>query len=93
MAIDGIAVENPFVYVYEIEENGSAKSSKDYEISLLTFFQEDSLKRLPGSIENDLTITVPEYQLVQSLGRWSDMMDGIRFKYSNYLPLNLPHLH
>ena len=88
LAIDGIAVENPFVYVYEIEEDGSPKSSNNYEISSLTFFQEDSLTRLPGSFDNGSIITVPEYQLVQSLGRWSDMMDGIRFKYSNYLPLN-----
>ena len=86
LAIDGIAVENPFVYVYEIEENGSPKSSKNYEISLLTFFQEDSLKRLPGSIENDLTITVPEYQLVvgderNPLGVWCH-----EFGHELYLP-------
>ena len=43
-AIDGIAVENPFVYVYEIEGDGSPKSSNNYEISSLTFFKKTHLQ-------------------------------------------------
>jgi len=88
LAIDGIAVEDPLVYVYEVDSDGSPKYTEDFNASSLTFFQEDSLINLPGAVIQSSTITVPEYQLVQPLDRWSDMMDGIRFKFDNALPLN-----
>ena len=88
LAIDGIACEDPLVYVYEIDTDGLPKYSQDYEVSSLTFFQNDSLTNLPGATIQGSTITVPDYQLVQSLDRWSNMMDGIRFMFENALPLN-----
>ena len=88
LAIDGIACEDPLVFVYEIEADGVPKYSRDYELSSLTFFQKDSLINLPGATSDAATITVPEYQLTQSLDRWSNMMDGLRFKFENALPLN-----
>ena len=88
LAIDGIACENPLVFVYEINADGSPKFSQDYDVSSLTFFQKDSIANLPGAVTESSVINVPEYQLVQSLNRWSDLMDGIRFKFENALPLN-----
>ena len=88
LAVDGIAVENPLVYVYEVGSDGSPKYTDDFSASSLNFFQEDSLINLPGAIVNNSTIVVPEYQLVQPLDQWSDMMDGIRFKFDNALPLS-----
>ena len=44
-AIDGIAVENPLIYVYEIDENEQPKYSKSYDITYLTFYENDSLTR------------------------------------------------
>ena len=82
-AIDGIAVENPLIYVYEIDESEQPKYSKSYDITNLTFFENDSLLRLPGSHIEESNIIVPEFQLIQSLDRWSDMMDGIRFRFDN----------
>ena len=88
LAIDGIAVEDPFVYVYEVDSDGYPKYTEDFSASSLNFFQEDSLINLPGAIVNNSTIVVPEYQLVQPLDQWSNMMDGIRFKFDNALPLS-----
>ena len=87
-AIDGIAVENPLLYVYEVDSDGLPKYSKSFDTSNLTFFENDSLVRLPGSMIESSNIVVPEFQLVQPLDRWSDMMDGIRFRFDNALPLN-----
>ena len=82
-AVDGIAVENPLIYVYEINSDKQPKYSKPYDTSNLTFFEKDSLIKLPGSYMDDLDIIVPDFQLVQPLDRWSDMMDGIRFRFDN----------
>ena len=87
-AVDGIAVENPLLYVYEVDSDGLPLYTKPFDTSMLTFFENDSLTRLPGSIVESTNIIVPEFQLVQSLDRWSDMMDGIRFRFDNALPLN-----
>ena len=87
-AVDGIAVEDPLLYVYEVDSDGLPKTSKSFDTSTLTFFENDSLMRLPGSIIESSSIVVPEFQLVQPLDRWSDMMDGIRFRFDNALPLN-----
>ena len=82
-AIDGIAVENPLIYVYEIDSNEEPKFFKSYDMSNLTFFENDSLSNLPGSYIENSNIIVPEFQLIQPLDRWSDMMDGIRFRLDN----------
>ena len=82
-AIDGIAVENPLIYVYEIDANEQPKYSNFYDINYLSFFENDSLTRLPGSRIEESNIIVPEFQLIQLLDRWSDMMDGIRFRFDN----------
>ena len=92
-AIDGIAVENPELYVYEINQDGLPQNYQDppYDIDLLNFFEKDSLTKLPGASINDFgELNVPEYQLVQPLGKWSNMMDGIRFKFDNGLSLDGP---
>ena len=87
-AVDGIAVEDPLLYVYEVDSDGLPKTSKSFDTSTLTFFENDSLMRLPGSIIESSSIVVPEFQLVQPLDRWSDMMDGIRSV--SYTHLTLP---
>ena len=87
-AIDGIATEDPMLYVFEILDDGSPKFSKTYDSETLTFFENDSLENLPGSVIESSTLVVPEFQLVQPLDRWSDMMDGIRFRFDNALPLS-----
>ena len=88
-AIDGIAVENPELYVYEIDQDGLPKNFQpSYDVATLNFFQKDSLTKLPGSLIQGNDLNVPEYQLVQPLGKWSNMMDGIRFKFDNGLSLD-----
>jgi len=87
-AIDGIATEDPMLYVFEVLNDGSPKYSNSYDPQTLTFFENDSLERLPGSILESSNLVVPEFQLIQPLDRWSDMMDGIRFRFDNALPLS-----
>ena len=88
-AIDGIATEDPMLYVFEVLNDGSPKYSNSYDPQSLTFFENDSLERLPGTILESSNLVVPEFQLIQPLDRWSDMMDGIRFRFDNALPLIL----
>ena len=89
-AVDGLACENPYLYVYEIGDtlDRTPKYSIDYLLDGLDFFQTDSLTGLPGSMISSSIVSVPEYQLISPVGKWSDMMDGIRFKYENIIPLN-----
>ena len=89
-AVDGLACENPYLYVYEIGDtlDRTPKYSIDYSLDGLDFFQTDSLTGLPGSMISSSIVSVPEYQLISPVGKWSDMMDGIRFKYENIIPLN-----
>ena len=82
-AVEGIAVENPLVYVYEINSYMEPKYSRPFSISDLNFFEKDSLVSLPGSYIEGPDIIVPQFQLIQPLNSWSDMMDGIRFRFDN----------
>ena len=89
-AVDGLACEDPYIYVYEIGDTleRTPKYSNSFSFDTLDFFQKDSLSGLPGSIISISGVSVPEYQLISPVGKWSDMMDGIRFKYENIIPLN-----
>ena len=89
-AVDGLACEDPYIYVYEIGDTleRTPKYSTSFSFDTLDFFQKDSLTGLPGSIIDISGVSVPEYQLISPVGKWSDMMDGIRFKYENIIPLN-----
>ena len=89
-AVDGLACEDPYIYVYEIGDTleRTPKYSNSFSFDTLDFFQKDSLTGLPGSIIDISGVSVPEYQLISPVGKWSDMMDGIRFKYENIIPLN-----
>ena len=89
-AVDGLACENPYMYVFEIGDtlDKTAKYTTDFSLDTLDFFQKDSLTGLPGAVISGSNVLVPEYQLISPVGKWSDMMDGIRFKYENIIPLN-----
>ena len=49
-AVDGIAVEDPLLYVYEVDSDGLPKTSKSFDTSTLKFFEKDSIMRHPGTI-------------------------------------------
>ena len=87
-AVSGMATENPLLYVYESNLNQEPVSTSSFEINDLDYFQFDSLSGLPGALASDNILHIPDYQLITPVGKWSDMMDGIRLKYENLLPLN-----
>ena len=43
---------------------------------------------LPGSIIESDTYYVPDYNVVNQIGKWSELFNGIRFKFENDIPLN-----
>jgi len=88
-AVDEMACEDPLIYAYEIGESGIPLNTKLFYENELSLYQRDSIIDLPGSILNGDTYTVPVYDIISPVGRWSDQFKGIRFRYENALPLNV----
>lgn len=86
-AIDGMACENPFLYVYEIDNMGNPLNTISFYENNLTFFEKDSLIDLPGAVLDDETYNIPKYKIINRVGKWSDSFNGIRFKFENDIPL------
>lgn len=88
-AVDGMACEYPSLFVYEIDD-----STNQIPISLITHSTAeydsvslDSLLNLPGAELDGNTVTHPDYRMVADFDEWSDLIDGIRFKFDQGIPL------
>ena len=88
-AVDEMACENPYIYAYEIGENGSLINPQTYYESDLSLYQRDSIMDLPGTLLEGDAYVVPTYDIIAPVGRWSDQFKGIRFRYKNALPLDV----
>lgn len=83
---EGMACENPVVYVYEITDSVSQEPVEyehTYSIDTLSESQIDSLLDLPGVIENEFEILTPLYRSITEVNRDSKLLDGIRFRFQN----------
>ena len=90
VAVDGMACEDPFIYSYVVEDSlGTPSQVTTYYDNGLTFYEKDSLSRLPGAIYENESYIIPNYQLINPLGKWSDQFKGIRFKIENKIPLTV----
>lgn len=86
-AIDGMACENPYLYGYEIDDLGNPLNTVPFYENNLTFLEKDSLADMPGAVIEDGTYYIPEYNVINQLGKWSALFNGIRFKFENDIPL------
>ncbi len=83
---EGMACENPVVYVYEITDSVSqdpVEFDQTYNTDTLTASQIESLLDFPGATESGTDILIPRYRSVTEVNRDSDMMDGIRYRFDN----------
>jgi hypothetical protein len=83
---EGMACENPVVYVYEITDSVSqnpAEIEQSFGTDTLTASQIDSLLDLPGATESGSEIFIPLYRSITEVNRDSEMLDGIRFRFDN----------
>jgi hypothetical protein len=55
----------------------------------LGFLEEDSISGLPGTILENGSYFVPEYDIITPVGQWSNQFKGIRFKIQNTLKLEV----
>lgn len=88
-AVDGMACEYPSLFIFEIDDSTNqnpinliSHSTADYDSVAL-----DSLLNLPGAEIDGATLTHPEYRMVADFDEWSDLLDGIRFKFDHSIPL------
>ena len=89
-AVDGMACENPQVFGYVVEDStGTPSSTITYYEEDLNFFEKDSISGLPGSVYENGSYIVPDYDIISPVGRWSDQFKGIRFKIKNKIPLGV----
>ena len=88
-AVDESARDSPYIYAYEIGENGNLINPQTYYESDLSLYQRDSIMDLPGTLLEGDAYVVPTYDIIAPVGRWSDQFKGIRFRYKNALPLDV----
>ena len=90
IAVDGMACEDPYIYAYVVEDSsGVPKYPVPVYDQGLSFYEKDSLSKLPGAIYENGSYIIPKYELINPLGRWSDQFRGIRFKMENKIPLSV----
>ena len=88
--MDGMACENPRVFGYVVQDSlGTPTSTVTYYEDNLNFFEKDSISGLPGTIYENGSYVVPDYDIITPVGRWSDQFKGIRFKIKNKIPLDV----
>jgi len=93
---EGLATETPTLYIYEIVDPLSrepADMQEEIPWSSITESQQDSLLDLPGAVEGDMGIKLPDYKLdafplrylddVDYRSNWTDFFDGIRLRFDN----------
>ena len=89
-AVDGMACENPQIFGYVVEDStGTPSSTITYYEEDLNFFEKDSISGLPGSVYENGSYVIPDYDIISPVGRWSDQFKGIRFKIKNKIPLGV----
>jgi hypothetical protein len=88
-AMEGMACEDPYVYGYVVKDSaGTPLTTQTFVQDDLGFLEEDSISGLPGTILENGSYLVPEYDIINPVGQWSNQFKGIRFKIQNTLKLN-----
>ena len=85
-AIAGMACENPYIYVYEIDDSVSQRPEEiDEAVTVDGFSQNkiDSLLDYPGAFMVDSIVSKPVYQSITATNAWSDQVGGIQYRYTN----------
>jgi len=91
-AVEGMACENPLIYVFEINDKVNQQPvdiDTSYIFSDLTDEEKTLLSGLPGTYENDGQLFIPVYRIIAPMDQISDILDGIRFQFDN-LPKLVP---
>ena len=91
-AVEGMACENPLIYVFEINDKENQQPvdiDTNYIISELTTEEFALLSGLPGTFENEGQLYIPLYRIIAPMDQISDILDGIRFQFDN-LPKLVP---
>ena len=91
-AVEGMACENPLIYVFEINDKVNQQPvdiDTSYIFSDLTGEEKTLLSGLPGTYENDGQLFIPVYRIIAPMDQISDILDGIRFQFDN-LPKLVP---
>ena len=91
-AVEGMACENPLIYVFEINDKVNQQPvdiDTSYIFSDLTGEEKTLLSGLPGTYENDGQLFIPAYRIIAPMDQISDILDGIRFQFDN-LPKLVP---
>ena len=91
-AVEGMACENPLIYVFEINDKENQQPvdiDTSYILSDLTGEEKTLLSGLPGTYENDGQLFIPLYRIIAPMDQISDILDGIRFQFDN-LPKLVP---
>ena len=88
-AVDGMACEYPSLFIYEIDDSVSQTPSTLVSLLLSDYdsLAVDSLLDLPDAESDGTIITHPDYLMVADFDAWSDLLDGIRFKFDHSIPL------
>ena len=85
-AIAGMACENPYIYVYEIDDSVSQQPVViDEAVTVNGFSQNkiDSLFDYPGAFMVDSIISIPVYRSITAMNTWSEQVGGIQYRYTN----------
>ncbi len=86
VAIDGMKCENPWLYIYEVNDS-TEQRPVDIETTIsaagLDSLQIDSLLDGPGVFLEDGVISIPEYKMITRVNERSEVLDGIQFEYTN----------
>ena len=85
-AVEGMACENPLIYVFEINDKENQQPvdiDTNYIISELTTEEFALLSGLPGTFENGGQLYIPLYRIIAPMDQISDILDGIRFQFDN----------
>ena len=91
-AVEGMACENPLIYVFEINDKVNQQPvdiDTSYIFSDLTGEEKTLLSGLPGTYENDGQLFIHVYRIIAPMDQISDILDGIRFQFDN-LPKLVP---
>ena len=89
-AVDGMACEDPLIYGYVVtDSSGTPSTFTTFYENDLSFFEKDSIAGLPGTLYENNSYLVPNYDVISSVGKWSDQFKGIRYKMENKIPLNI----
>tara|TARA_B100000315_G_scaffold260651_1_gene323726 strand:+ start:6384 stop:8582 length:2199 start_codon:yes stop_codon:yes gene_type:complete len=85
-AVEGMAADNPLLYVYEIDDSLSqtpVEIDTIYAVGDLDSTQIDSLMDLPGADSSNAQIQIPKYIIISELNEVSDLLAGIRYQFEN----------